>query len=332
MNYGQVIRDAWNLTTTTKKLTWFAFIPSFVAVIVFVVEVAWQYSLFSEEFGWVEHGATFQRIGGVWHVLADKGLIGWGIFFTFFVILVAFVFPAWVQSTLILSMRQKFAYPEKKLSLRQKFIEGFSYFFRLFEYHAVLVPFQFMTIVFYGITFYRYYHGDLFSSIFLPALIVYSIISMFINLFFAYTPFYMVCENHSFGNSIKKSIGLVFLNFGKTLGLILLMFFVNIRVVINVIVVVGVPIGVLAAASYFASSAWFGVAVALAVILGIGLLALAAYLTAVLEVFSIGFWERGFTTLRAEQDELRMPPVEEIPTVTPAPVMPEDDIFTGPIG
>jgi hypothetical protein len=329
MNYGTVIRDAWELTTSTKKLTWFAFVPSFVAVIVFVVEIAWQYSLFSEEFGWAEHGATFDKIGNIWHTLADKDLLGWSIFLVCFVILVAFVFPAWVQSTLILSMRQKFTYPEKRLSLRQKFIEGFSYFFRLFEYHAVLVPFQFMTIIFYGITFYRYYHGDLFSSIFLPGLIVYSIISMFINLFFAYTPFYVVCEDHSFGESVKKSIGLVFLNFGTTLGLILLMFLVNIRVVINVLVVIGVPLGILGAASYFATSAWFGIAVALAVIAGLGLLALTAYLTAVLEVFSIGFWERGFTALRAEQNELKMPPVEEVAAATEAP---QDDVFSGPIG
>ncbi len=333
MNYGKVIRDAWELTTTTKKLTWFAFIPSFVAVLVFVVEIAWQYSLLSEEFGWAEQGSTFHRIGDVWHALADKGMIGWGLFLTFFVIIVAFVFPAWVQSTLILSMRQKFTIPDRKLSLRQKFLEGFGYFFRLFEYHAVLTPFQFMTIIFYGITFYRYYHGDIFSSILLPGLIVYSILSTFLNIFFAYTPFYVVCENHSFGESVKKSIGLVFLNFGTTLGLILLMFLVNIRVIINVIVVIGVPIGILAAASYFASSAWFGVAVGLAVIMGIGVLALAAYLTAVLEVFSIGFWERGFTALRAEQDQLRMPPAEEVAPVAPSSeTLPEDDIFTGPIG
>jgi hypothetical protein len=333
MNYGHVIRDAWDLTTTTKKLTWFAFVPSFVAVLVFVVEIAWQYSLFSEEFGWAEHGATFGRIGHIWGALADKGLIGWSIFLIFFVIIVAFVFPAWVQSTLILSMRQKFTYPERKLSLRQKFIEGFHYFFRLFEYHAVLIPFQFMTILFYGITFYRYYHGDLFTGIFLPALIIYSILSMFINLFFAYTPFYVVCENHSFGESVKKSIGLVFLNFGTTLGLILLMFLVNIRVIVNVLVVIGVPLGILAAASYFASSSWFGIAVGLAVIVGIGVLALAAYLTAILEVFSVGFWERGFTVLRTEQDKLRMPPAEEVAAATVAPTeMPEDDIFTGPIG
>ncbi len=335
MNYGTVIRDAWELTTSTKKLTWFAFVPSFVGVLIFVLEIAWQYSLLSEEFGRIEHGATFHKIGNIWEALADKGLLGWGIFLIFFVVIVAFVFPAWVQSTLILSLRQKYAFPEKRLSLRQKFLEGFDYFFRLFEYHAVLTPFQFMTILFYGVTFYRYYHGDIFSSILLPALIIYAIFSMFLSLFFAYTPFYMVCEDCSFGSGVKKSIGLVFLNFGTTLGLILLMFLVNLRVIVNVIVVIGVPIGILAAASYFASSAWLGVAMALVIVLGIGLLALTAYLTAILEVFSIGFWERAFTTLRAEQDQLRMPPAEEI-AQTPVPVsepeLPKEDIFTDPIG
>ena len=333
MNYGHVIRDAWDLTTTTKKLTWFAFIPSFVAVLLFVIEIAWQYSLFSEEFGWAEHGATFGKIGSIWHMLADKGLIGWSIFVICFVLIIAFVFPAWVQSTLILSMRQKFTYPERKLSLRQKFIEGFNYFFRLFEYHAVLVPFQFMTILFYGITFYRYYHGDLFTSIFLPALIIYSILSTFLNLFLAYTQFYIVCEDDSFGESVKKSIGLVFLNFARTLGLILIMFLVNIRVIVNVLVVIGVPLGILAAASYFASSSWFGIAITLAVIIGIGMLALAAYLTAILEVFSVGCWERAYTFLKAEQDKLRMPPAEEVVAANVDPTQASaEDVSNSPLG
>ena len=277
-------------------------------MLMFVLEIAWQYFFLSEEFGRVRHGFVFEKIGGFFSLLAERGLIGWAIFLVIFVVLFAFVFPAWIQSTLILSIRQKFTHPDRRLSIRQKIIEGFDYFFRLFEFHVVLAPFQIMTIVLFGLTMYRYYHGDIFNFM-LPVIIGYGIFALFINLFFAYAPYYMVCEGEEWGPAMKKSVGLVFLNFGTTLGLILLMFLVNIRVVVNVLVVLGVPLGILAAASYFTTSVWFGFAVSVAVIIGIGLMVLAAYLTAVLEVFSIGFWERAFTTLRQEQRQLESPEI-----------------------
>ncbi|MCF7846773.1 MAG: hypothetical protein K9M51_01780 [Candidatus Gracilibacteria bacterium] len=305
MRYAKLIADAWELTISNKKLTWFVFVPAIAGVLFFVTEVAWQYSLWAEEFGWVEHGFTYGTIGEVFSRLSQWGILGWAIVVIVLVILIHMVLPAWIQSTLILSVRQKATEPEKRLSLRQKIIEGFEYFFRLFEYHAVLAPFQFMTILFYAVTFYRYFHGDLYDNVFGPSLVVYGIISIFMGLFFVYTPFFMVCEDEGFRPAVRKSIGLGFLFFGRTAVLFLLMFLVNIRVIINVLVVLGVPIGMLALGSYFASSQWQLLAIIGGALVGLILFALAAYLTSILEVFSMAFWERGFSRLRAEQIQLK---------------------------
>jgi hypothetical protein len=320
MKYTKVLHDAWNFASENKKMVWFAFLPSFVTVLIFVAESSWQGFFMFEEFGKIEHGTVFNKIGSFIDFISIHHLWIWFIFLLFVIFLFSFVFPAWIQSTIILSIRQKFTAPEKKLSLRQKTIEGSNYFFKMFEFHAIISPFSFLTIIFYFLAFYRYTHGDT-SHFFFTILIILAIIAVFVNLFFAYAPFFIVCEKESVSTSLKKSIGLVFLNFGKTVGLILLMLLVNLRVIINVLVVFGVPIGIIYLTSLFTKSDWlFTVSVIGGIIGGIVMLGLAAYLTAILEVFSLGFWERAFTTLRQEQKKLEFdndePVPEEIETIT----------------
>jgi hypothetical protein len=318
MNYGKIIHDAWNLTTRCLMLKWFVFIPSFAAVVVFVLEVGWQGSLIIEEFGLfgIEGHFIYSKIGDFFNYLSDHHLIGWAIFVGIFIILFEFVFPAWVSSTLILSIRQKLSQPEKDIVLRQKIIEGSEHFFSLFELRAFFSPFAMMTIAFFTITMFRYYHGDIFSSIIFPIIFVYSIIALFLNVFIAFAPFYIVLEKRKIGDAVKKSIGLVFLNFGTTMAIILLMFLVNLRVIINVLVVIGVPLGILFSISFFAQSAWLSFAVTGSILIGIILLAMTAYLTALLEVFSTAVWERAFTILRQRQAILDVSEPPQVETET----------------
>ncbi|MCF7918239.1 hypothetical protein K9L27_04595 [Candidatus Gracilibacteria bacterium] len=319
MNYGKIIHDAWNLTTKCSKLKWLCFIPSFAAVLVFVLEIGWQGSLIIEEFQLfgIEGHFVYSKIGHFLSFLSQHHLLGWAIFAAVFIILFEFVFPSWISSATILAIRQGFSEPEKYVSLRQKLIEGSSHFFELFELHAFFSPFAMMTIAFFGVTMFRYYHGDIFSSIMLPVLIVYSLISLFLNVFIAFAPFFIVCEKRGIGEAVKRSIGLVFVNFGSTMTIILLMFLVNLRVIVNVLVVIGVPFGILFAVSFFAKSNWLSFAVVGAVLVGVVILALTAYLTAILEVFSTAVWERAFTILRIKEETLQTHALSPEEALTP---------------
>lgn len=313
MKYAKVLHDAWNFASNNRKIVWFAFLPSFVTVLIFVAESAWQGFFMFEEFGRLKHGTVFGGIGNFLEFISAHSLWGWFIFLLFIIFLFSFVFPSLIQSAIILSIRQKFIDQEKRISLRQKTIDGTNYFFKMFEFHAITSPFSFLTIVFYFLAFYRYTHGDT-SNIIFSLIIIFTIIAAFVNLFLAYTPFYIVCEKENLGPAMKKSIGLVFLNFGKTVGLILLMLLVNLRVIINVIVVFGVPSGIIYLTTLFAKSDWlFTISIAGGIIGGILALGLAAYLTAILEVFSLGFWERAFTKLRQEQRKLEFNEEDSIP-------------------
>ncbi len=299
MNYVQVVSQAWKLVISHPKFKWFAFVPSFVAVLIFVLEVFWQLYLYFTEFGILENKLSFELVGNLFAFLFQHHLMIWAILAVIFVLFFGFVVPSWMQSVLILSSHQKFEEPEKYLSLRQKMIDGCRYFFRIFEFHAILGPFEFISIILFAATFYRYYHDSLFQFI-LPLLIVHIVISFFLQIFLAFTPYFVVVEDISLGEAMKKSISLVFLNFGATLSIILLMILVNIRIIFNVIVILGVPIAIFAAFFYFTST----LVITLTVLLGIVAMALAAYLTAIVEVFSTAAWERTFISLRDREKSL----------------------------
>lgn len=304
MRYGEIIYEAWDLTTENTKLKWFVFVPSFVAVLVFVLEIAWQLYLYLGEFGVIESEFSFESIGSLFHFLLDKNLLGWAIFGVIFILFFAFVVPSWVLGGLILGIKQKLHTPEKYLSLRQKMIEGFEYFFKLFEFSAVSGIFSLWSIAIFLATFYRYFH-DTFFRLMWPVILIYTIIAFFITIFLSFTPYFIVCEKEGLHNSIKKSVSMVFLNFGKTMSIILLMFLVNFRILINVVIILGVPLGVLLAATYFANS----VATILSILIGIALLGFAAYLTAIVEVFSTAVWTRTFFEMREHQKKLEDEPI-----------------------
>jgi len=299
MKYAEVIHDAWEMTQESSKLKWFVFVPSVAAVLLFIFEITWQMFWLSEEFGFLHADLSVDMLGNFFGYLSSHHLILWIILLVFFVIFFAFFVPAWVAATMLLGIRHQFQTPEKYFSIRQKIISGFEYFFPLFEFHALMAPFQFLTISFFAVTMYRFYHGVIFDFMF-PVIIVYTIVAFFINLFLSFCPYLIVYENLPVGVAIKRSIGLVFLNFSRTFAVLLLMLFVNLRVIINVIVILGVPFGILFAISYFANI----FAIFVAVALSIAAVLLAAYLTAIVEVFATAVWERTFTTLREQQDIL----------------------------
>ena len=297
MNYAKIIHDSWQLVTHTPKLMWIAFVPSFVAVLVFMLEVLWQLYLYSTEFGIIDSHLSLENVGTFFQILLEKDLMFWTLLALAFVIFFAFVVPSWLKGTLILSVHKKFTIPEKEISLRKKSLDACSYFFRIFELQAILSPFEFVSIAFFVATFYRYFHDSLFN-ILVPLIIFHLLLSLVIQLFFAFCPYYIVVKDLGLAASMKKSMSLVFMNLGTTLAVILLMFLVNFRVIVNVVVILGVPIGIVAAFAYASSFA-----IILSIIVGFLMLALAAYLTAILEVFSTAVWERTFYTLNGKLEE-----------------------------
>ncbi|PID70842.1 hypothetical protein CSB37_00290 [bacterium DOLZORAL124_38_8] len=306
MNYAKIIADAWNVASENRKIVWFAFVPSFVTVVVFVIEIIWQYFLISESLGIYKSGFVFGKIGDIISLISDKNLLGISIFFVVFVLIFTFLTPPWIEATMILSTHHHIKSPEKRFSLRKKVIEGFNHFFQLFKLHSALSPFSVLSVTFLGLTLFRYLKGELFSEILLPTLIIYGIICLFLSFFFHLAPYFIIHDDQNFGQAIRSSISLSFMYFGSVFGLSILMLLVNIRVILNVLVVLGIPVLAASLTTYFAGSDYLNIIYILAGILGVGLIGLSSYLTGILEVFSVAFWNQAYFMLKAKDEETEL--------------------------
>lgn len=300
MIYANLLADAWELTRRTPKLTWFIFFPSLAGVFVFLVEAVWQYYLLATEFGSIDQASSWIYLQQILQFILNSGLVGWTIFGVLFVLFFNFLVPTWVHASLILSVQHRAENVDKKFSLRRKIIEGFDQFVPLLELRGALLVFDFVSITMFVLSLYRYYHDQWFWNVW-PFLVGYAIVAIFVQIFVSFSSFYVVCEGVSFSQAIKKSICLVFMNFTETLWLVIMMALVNLRVIINAIVVLGVPSGLIFLATYLGGSDWYNLFVTIAVVFGIILIAASAYLTAVLEVFSTSFWERSFSHFLEQQ-------------------------------
>lgn len=303
MVYANLLADAWALTRKTPKLVWFIFFPSLAGVFVFLVEVVWQYYVLATEFGNVDPSSGWAYLQVVVDFIMRSGLVGWTVFAALFIVFFSFLIPTWVQASLILSVRHRADNPESKFSIRRKIIDGFDYFVPLLELRGALLVFDFLTVSLTVLSLYRYTHDLIAWTSLWPLVIGYLLIVAVVQIFVSFAAFYVVREDCGFSRAIKKSISLVFMHFTETLWLVLMMGLVNLRVIVNAVVVLGVPSGLIFLATYLSGSAWQSFFMTLAVVLGVFLIGASAYLTAVLEVFSTAFWERSFSHFLQQQED-----------------------------
>jgi len=297
MLYGQIIKDSWHLTVENPRIKWLVLIPSFFGVLIFTIEIAWQLYLYADKYDMMEITAT-EGYGMMLDFVTVNSLWGASIIAVLLIAIFMFIVPLWIQGTLILCVRHKLISPDVPFFLRSKMLKGIEYFFPFFKFEAATAIFSLLSIAFFAASIHRYF-GSLFELIW-PVIVVYALVAMVVNLFLSFAPFYIVTQNLTTGEAIKKSAALVFTHLGETITIMLLMFLVNFRMVLNVIVVLGVPIAVLAAFTFFTTST----AIILSIIFGFILVGLAAYLTAIMAVFTTTVWALSFEVLKAEHDKI----------------------------
>ena len=297
MKYGEIIKDSWHLTVENPRIKWLVLIPSFFAVLIFTIEIAWQMYLYADKYDLMEITAT-EGYAALLNYVSENSLWGVSILAVTLIALFMFVVPLWVQGTLILCVRHKLLSPEVRFLLRPKMLKGFEYFFPFFKFEAATAIFSLLSIAFFAASIHRYF-DSLFTLVW-PLILFYTVVAMVVNLFLSFAPFFIVTQDLSTGEAIKKSAKLVFTHLGETVNITLLMFLVNFRLLVNVIVVLGVPIAILAAFTVFNSST----AVVLSILFGLLMVSIAAYLTAIMVVFMTTVWCLAFEVLRTEHEEI----------------------------
>ncbi len=299
MNYAELVRDAWAMTTQYGKLKWFIFVPSFMGVVLFGLEVLWQLFMYLEEWGYLEID-ILQAAANILDFVIDNGLIFWIFIFGLLLFIFGYVLPSWVAGVLIFSAQQMASPENKYLSLRQKMVQATSIFFQFSELRALTGIFSPWTVMLFSATLYRYHHDGLFKIIW-PFLLIYGIFCIIFSFFTIFAEHFIAFVRSGVIQSLRQSLFLVFLNLGSTLIILFIMLLVNFRVILNVLIILGVPLIVLWIFTYFSNNIVQGIGVVLAIIL----VAFAAYLTAILEIFSTAVWTKSFLRFQAHQKELQ---------------------------
>jgi len=252
--------------------------------------------MYASRLGYIQQGFDLSTVGEAAAFLSSNGLWDWGIVLVLITLIFMFVIPAWIDSTLILCVNHKIKHPEAYLSIKQKMLQAFSFYFRMFELNAVLSIFSLISIALFTATVFRFFNSSL-LVILGVGIAIYAVISLIINTLFSFAHYFMVCDDQGLGDSLKKSASLVFLNLVPTIGILLIMFLINFRVVVNIMVILGVPMGIFAAIAVFNNSA----ITVVSIILGMFMFGLAAYITSITTVFSTAMWIKALDELKRKQ-------------------------------
>ncbi len=141
-----------------------------------------------------------------------------------------------------------------------------------------------------------------FAKLLSPLIILLIIIGFFGSFLFVMTTPLVMINKNIFAKAIKNSSKLVMKNFSTTISLFLIFLFIELRVVLNVLVILFLPFIVVAVTGLFATLLSQTALLILSIIIAIILLFFTAFLTGALTVFSDAIWTIAFLTF-AENDE-----------------------------
>ena len=288
MNSREIVRKAWQITQVhLKKLIWYGVVPAFFSTVVSSGYLAYQYNAFrtSELFSDEPHSLK-PFFTTVWSVVSGHP---WGtVAFVIFAILfgIAYiVIPPIFKGTLIEAVMRIRDYKPIGGSVEI----GLRRFFPLFEFGIVTGTFSILTLFTEGSFVLRWWGVNVFF-VALPILLFVAMVGLIASFLFTYADYFIVLENKHLIESIKESVILVISNFRKTILIFILMALIAVRVILNVVLVLLIPMGLVALGGYFVSSFTSTIVLTVAGIVGIAMLMVSSYLLGLFHIFSTAVW------------------------------------------
>ncbi|MBN2306607.1 hypothetical protein JXD20_01355 [Candidatus Peregrinibacteria bacterium] len=301
MDVRDIVRKAWQITQVhLKKLIWYGFTPAFFGVIVSSVYLAYQYNAFKHSVLF-ESGLDTDVIGTaktVWslaslHPAVSITLIAIGI-----IVLLGYVLtPPVFRGTLIHALMQIRRYESIEGSVEV----GVRHFFPMFEFALLTGAFS-ITTLFTESSFILRWWGENIFFIALPILLFIAMAGLIISFLFTYAEYYIILWDHTLIKSIMESSILVISNLKKTILVFVLMLLIGVRVILNVLLILLIPMLVVVLSSYFATIFLSTLGIIFIGLAGFAVLIVSSYLMGLFHIFATGVWVLTFAAL-TERDE-----------------------------
>ena len=289
MNVRDIVRKAWQVTQVhLKKLIWYGAVPAFFSTIVSSVYLAYQYNAFktSALFSGTDGPDLAGEIKLIWNLIAAYPK------FTIFLVILGIIIiggyvllPPIFNGTLIQALMNIKKYEPIAGSMEI----GVRRFFPMFEFGIITGSFSIITVFTESSFILRWWGQNVFLVI-LPLFLFIATVGLIVSFLFTYSEYFIILKDHRVIESMKESSILVLSNLRKTFLIFILIMLIGVRAILNVILILLIPFGVVLITGYLATTYLHLIGIILSSIFGIGILIVSSYLMGLFNVFATAVW------------------------------------------
>jgi hypothetical protein len=279
-----IIAAAWAITTREPSLRRWAFTSSILETLLKVKLVGYQlYFAYEHFFGGGEAGFFDVEI----HLYRS---LPFGIFITIvsifiLMVIVEFFFPHLCMGALIGLSAKSYRKEEVKGGL----VLGLYNFFSIFAIHEFLTLGSLSTIITICSLILRYVEGPI-GSFAIGMVIILFIFSLLLKFFFSFAEEAVVLQKMGIFQAIGRSFKLIVSNLSHVMFLLLLLFVISLRIIVNAVAVVLIPGIILGLGLLLATILPPAISYTISGIVGLGLVIAASYLFAYIQAFKVTVW------------------------------------------
>lgn len=297
MTPREIIAKAWAITRKERSIRWWGYVSSFfetllhLKMIVYQAYFFWSFIVVGNTIGFFEIEEIIYR-SVPFPVFAT--IVG-----IFLALLVVEVFIPSLCLGAIIGLGAK-AYRNEEV--KGGCVLGLYNFFPLFVLKEALVLSSVSIAITFSSLILRYGGSESMTIFLLSALWLLWLFSMFLKFCLSFSEEGVVIKKFSTFEAMGKSFKLVLSHLGKIVFLIVLLFVISIRIIVNALMALLLPAIIIGVAWLFSLFLSTAVTAILTTIIGLILVAFSSYLFAYLEIFKQIAWTITFLELNALKD------------------------------
>lgn len=248
-------------------------------------------------FSTTEHIDYLSLVLPVWEFMKDHPSLAVVIILFGFFVLMMYVFSPVICGGALIDLIAKKTQGEP---MKGGFAQGLGSFFPLFELATLMAPFGIATF-FTELSMVLRNFGEGSWLFIVPMLVFVLVVGTFLTLLFIFAEQFIVLEKENVLQSMKKSAFMVLCNVRDILFLGVAMALIAVRILLNILLVLLIPLLFISIVALMASVALKWLGVLFGVIIGVSMVIAGAYLMAGFHIFVYAVWTLSYLHFKGDQ-------------------------------
>lgn len=278
----KIIIPAWEIIKNDSKIKKFYILPWLLSIIFLTAILVYQTIYTYVELFWKKEEALviilkFLHSNYIFEFLSIS------IIFLIVYFLLTPIFEWWLIKYI------NYKNEKEDITSSDAFWEWLQKFLPVFEYNNMFSEFKIISILNWYLFILRFIWLE-YISILNYIFLVLFLLSIILNVLFAYSKYIIILEDKNVFESIWISSKIAILNLRRTIKIYFFILFLNLRVIFNFIVFLIFPVIIVLAISFITSKIFFIITISIITILFIFFILILWYLTSILEIFITSIW------------------------------------------